>query len=640
MVAHTNPLVNALRARAEGDPDRFWAEEARKLRWFLPWSRVFETDPPEFKWFSGGRTNLCYNCLDRHVESGRGGHAALIYENERGERRVFTYHELWIQVKRVAAALRGLGVRRGDRVAIYMPTMPEAIIAMLACVRIGAIHLVVFAGFGSGALSERIRLAGAKVLLTTDITYRKGKDISLFEIVETALREPGGPVEKVVILPRGTRVPPLRAGRDLLWNDFVALSTGQSDAYESMEANEPAYILATSGTTAKPKLVIHVHGGYAVWINSCAEWVFGLSPDDIWWSTSDIGWVVGHSYIVYAPLIVGCTTVVYEGAIDYPGPQTFYRMIEDHGVTGLFTAPTAIRLLMGYGTEPSKSFDLHTLRRVFSAGEVLNPAAWEWMQIQLFHDRIPVVDHMWQTETGGPIFANPFGVSLLPIKPGSAGLPLPGVFAEIRTPEGGVLAQGEKGIVVLTRPFPGLTPTIWGDRKRYRSDYWERMPGVYYTGDAAYVDEDGYFFFSGRADEIMKVAGHRIGTIEVENAFLRNPAVAEAGVIGKPDELRGEVICAFVTLKKGHEPSTELKASLLKTVRQEMGPVVVISDIYFVPALPKTRSGKIMRRVLKSVLLDRDPGDVSTIEEEGSVEEARHAWREMRGEIAEGSAPP
>lgn len=640
MVAQTNPLVNALRHRAETDPDGFWAAEAEKLRWFQPWQRVFEADPPEFKWFSGGRINLSYNCLDRHVESGRGGHAAMIYENERGERRVFTYHELWMQVKRVAAALRGLGVGKGDRVAIYMPTMPEAIIAMLACTRIGAIHLVVFAGFGSGALSERIRLSGAKVLLTADITYRKGKDISLLEIVEAALREPGTAVDKVVILPRGPHTPALHAGRDLLWNDFVALAAGHSDAVESMEANEPAYILATSGTTAKPKLVVHVHGGYAVWINSCAEWVFGLNPHDVWWSTSDIGWVVGHSYIVYAPLIVGCTTVVYEGAIDHPGPQTFYRMIEDHGVSGLFTAPTAIRLLMGYGTEPAKRFDLHTLRRIFSAGEVLNPAAWEWMQVKLFEDRVPVVDHMWQTETGGPIFANPYGVSLLPIKPGSAGLPLPGVSVEIRTPEGGFLAPGEKGIVVLTRPFPGLTPTIWNDRKRYRTDYWERMPGVYYTGDAAYADEDGYFFFSGRADEIMKVAGHRIGTIEVENAFLRNPAVAEAGVIGKPDELRGEVICAFVTLKKGQEPSAELKASILKTVRQEMGPVVVIGDIYFVPALPKTRSGKIMRRVLKSVLLDREPGDVSTIEEEGSVEEARRAWREMRGETAAGSPPP
>jgi len=639
VVAQTNPLVNGLRHRADSNPDRFWAEEAGKLHWFQPWSRVFETNPPEFKWFSGGRTNLCYNCLDRHIESGRGGHAALIYENERGERRVFTYHELWTHVRKVAAALRGLGVGKGDRVAIYMPTMPEAIMAMLACARIGAIHLVVFAGFGSGALSERIRLAGAKVLLTADTTHRKGKETSLLEIVETALREPGLPVEKIVILQRGSRVPALRPGRDFLWDDFIALAAGRSDAYEPMEANEPVYILATSGTTAKPKLVIHVHGGYAVWINSAADWIFGLGPHDIWWSTSDIGWVVGHSYIVYAPLIVGCTTIAYEGAIDYPGPETFYRMIEDHGVTGLFTAPTAIRLLMGYGTEPAQSFDLRTLRRVFSAGEVLNPAAWEWMQVKLFHDRLPVVDHMWQTETGGPIFANPYGVSLLPIKPGSAGLPLPGVYAEIRSPEGRVLAAGEKGIVVLTRPFPGLTPMIWGDPKRYRTDYWERMPGAYYTGDAAFADEDGYFFFSGRADEIMKVAGHRIGTIEVENAFLRNPAVAEAGVIGKPDELRGEVVCAFVTLKQGQKPSAEMKIGLLKTVRQEMGPVVVVGDIYFVSALPKTRSGKIMRRVLKSVLLDRDPGDVSTIEDEGSVEEARRAWREMRAEIAGGSPP-
>ena len=639
MDAHTNPLVNALRQRAATEPDRFWSDEARKLHWFQPWSRVFETDPPEFKWFSGGRTNLSYNCLDRHIESGRGGHAALIYENERGERRTFTYHELWIHVRRVAAALRGLGVQKGDRVAIYMPTMPEAIMAMLACARIGALHLVVFAGFGSGALSERIRLAGAKVLLTADVTYRKGRDTSLLEIVDAALREPGTEVEKVVILQRGPRSPTLRPGRDLLWSDFVRLATGQSDAYEPMEANDPAYILATSGTTAKPKLVIHVHGGYAVWINSCSEWVFGLNSHDIWWSTSDIGWVVGHSYIVYAPLIVGCSTVVFEGAIDHPGPQTFYRMIEEHGVTGLFTAPTAIRLLMGYGTEPAQSFDLHTLTRVFSAGEVLNPAAWEWMQVKLLRDRVPVVDHMWQTETGGPIFANPYGVSLLPIKPGSSGVPLPGVYAEIRTPEGGALAPGEKGIVVLTKPFPGLTPTIWKDPKRYRSDYWERIPGAYYTGDAAYVDEDGYFFFSGRADEIMKVAGHRIGTIEVENAFLRNPAVAEAGVIGKPDELRGEVICAFVTLKKGHEPSAEMKTQLIRTVRQEMGPVVVIGDIYFVPALPKTRSGKIMRRVLKSVLLDKEPGDVSTIEDEASVDEARRAWREMRAGMGSASPP-
>ena len=639
MAATANPLINALQYRVDSNPELFWAQEAVKLHWFHPWSKVFESRPPEFKWFVGGRTNLSYNCLDRHIENGRGGHAALIYENERGERRVLTYFHLWNHVKRVAAALRGLGVARGDRVALYMPTMPEAIMAMLACARIGAIHVVVFAGFGSGALAERIQLSGAKVLLTADKTYRRGKEAPLLGLVESALSEPGLPIEKVVIVPRGAEVPTLRPGRDLLWSEFLARGDGQTDAYESMEANEPAYVLATSGTTAKPKLVVHVHGGYTVWIRSASDWVFGLRPDDIWWSTSDIGWVVGHSYIVYAPLLVGCTTLAFEGVIDHPGPQTFYRTIQENGVTGLFTAPTAIRLLMGYGTEPAKRFDLGTLNRVFSAGEVLNPAAWEWMQKRLFLDRVPVIDHMWQTETGGPIFANPYGVSLLPIKPGSAGIPLPGVHAEIRAPEGTPLATGEKGIVVLTQPFPGLTPTLWGERERYKSDYWMRIPGVYYTGDAACVDNDGYFFFSGRADEILKIAGHRIGTIEVESAFLRHPSVGEVAVVGKPDELRGELISAFVALKRGQTGSQSLKAELTRTVRDEMGPVAVVGDIYFVSTLPKTRSGKIMRRVLKSVLLDRDPGDISSIEDEGSVEEARKAWHQMRVEVAGGSTP-
>ena len=639
MVAGTNPLINAVRQSVDSHPEIFWSHEANKLHWFSPWSKVFESDPPEFKWFVGGRINLSYNCLDRHIEEGRGGHAALIYENERGERCVMTYFQLWTQVKRIAAALRGIDVARGDRVAIYMPPMPEAIAAMLACARIGAIHVVVFAGFGSGALAERIRLSGAKVLLTADGTYRRGKVTPLLGLVESALSEPGLPIEKVVIAPRGVEVPTLHPGRDFLWNDFLGRAEGHSDAFEPMEANEPAFILATSGTTAKPKLVVHVHGGYSVWIRSASDWVFGLRPDDIWWSTSDIGWVVGHSYIVYAPLLVGCTTVAFEGAVDYPGPQTFYRVIQENGVTGLFTAPTAIRLLMGYGTEPAQRFDLQTLNRVFSAGEVLNPAAWEWMQKRLFLDRVPVIDHMWQTETGGPIFANPYGVSLLPIKPGSAGIPLPGIHAEVRAPEGTPLKTGEKGIVVLTQPFPGLTPTLWAERERYKNDYWMRMSGAYYTGDAAYVDDDGYFFFSGRADEILKIAGHRIGTIEVESAFLRHPSVGEVAVVGKPDELRGEVISAFVALKRGETGSSSLKAQLTRTVRDEMGPVAVVGEIYFVTALPKTRSGKIMRRVLKSVLLDRDPGDLSSIEDEGSVDEARKAWHQMRGEVAGDSTP-
>jgi acetyl-CoA synthetase len=551
---------------------------------------------------------------------------------EAGECRVFTYAQLLTETRRIASALRGLGVGRGDRVGIYMPTMPEAVAAMLAVTRIGAVHLVVFAGFGSGALSERLRLADAKVLLAADATWRKGNKVDLLHIVHEALARPRSPVEKLVVLPREGPPRGLRPGRDLSWEEFLAAGAGQDSGHEVMESNEPAYILATSGTTATPKLAVHTHGGYQVGITAMGRWCFGLTPDDVWWSTSDIGWVVGHSYIVYAPLLMGCTTIAYEGALDQPGPESFYRIVEENRVTGVFTAPTAVRLLMRYGTGPAQGYDLSSLERVVCAGEVLNPPAWWWLQHEVLGDRVPVIDHMWQTETGGPVFGNPYGLDLLPIKPGSAGIALPGIGAEVRDPDGKVCPPGEKGIVVLTHPFPGLTASIWQDPDRY-AQYWSQMEGCYFTGDAAHVDEDGYFFFSGRADEIIKIAGHRIGTIEVETAFLRHPAVAEAGVCGRPDELRGEVVSAFVALRAGYQPSDALRHELLATVRQDLGPVAVIGEINFVSALPKTRSGKIMRRVFKAVILDKDPGDISTIEDVGSIEEAREAWLDMRAEL-------
>jgi acetyl-CoA synthetase len=626
--------IHDLRREAEANPELFWAREAEKLHWFKNWTHVFEWEPPNFRWYSDGITNLSYNCLDYQVESGRGSHPALIAENENRERRVFTYSQLLDNVKDVAASLKGIGVERGERVAIYMPTMPEAIMAMLAAARIGAIHIVVFAGFGSGALAERMRLAGAKVLLTADVTWRKGRKTQLWDISKQALREPGLNVQRVVVLSRQQHEPlDLQRGRDISWEEFLDEGKGQKTSYERMEANEPAYILATSGTTAKPKLSVHVHGGYQVWIHSAAQWIFGLKPSDIWWSTSDIGWAVGHSYIVYAPLLIGSTTISYEGALDHPGPETFYRIIEENKVTGIFTAPTAVRLLMRYGTEPAKKFNLATVERVFSAGEVLNPPAWEWMQKELFENRIPVIDHMWQTETGGPIVGNPYGVELLPIKPGSACLPLPGVSIEVRNQDGVRCKTGEKGTVVINRPFPGLTPTIWGDQDRYKRDYWNRIPGVYYTGDAGYIDDDGYVWFSGRADEIIKVADHRIGSVEVESAFLRHQGVAEAGVTTRPDELKGQVICAFIVLKPGFEPTEQLRGEVKDTVRRELGPIAVIGEVNFTNTLPKTRSGKIMRRVLKSVVLNQDPGDVSTIEDEGSLEEARQAWVQMKAEL-------
>ncbi len=638
-----NPEVKAFRRSALADPDRFWERAAEALPWRRRWDRVFDWDPDHpdqagryFRWYIGGITNLAHNCVDRHVERGQGGRAALVCEDERGGRTVLTYAQLQREVRTTAAALRGLGVGRGDRVGIYMPTCAEAIVLMLACTRIGAIHLVVFAGFGSGALGDRLQMAGARVLFCSDLTYRKGRDVLLKGIVDDALSAHAPIVEKVIVHRRGPAETPMTAGRDISWSDFLALAAGQSDRVEWLESNEPAYILATSGTTAKPKLAVHSQGGYQVFIHAMGSWVFGLRENDVWWSTSDIGWVVGHSYIVYAPLLAGCTTVTFEGALDHPGPETFYRTIETNRVSGIFTSPTAVRMLMKYGAEPARTFDLSSLTRVFCAGEVLNAPAWEWLQKEVLEDRIPVIDHMWQTETGGPIFGNPWGLGMLPIKPGSGGIALPGIDAAVVSPEGEELAPSEKGMMVIKRPFPGLNATLWGEIDRYATDYWRRIPGktLYLSGDASSYDEDGYVWFSGRADEIIKIAGHRIGTIEVETALLRHPAVAEAGVTGRPDPLRMEVISAFVVVKQGWQPSQELRQDLLDTVRRELGPVAVIGELNFVAMLPKTRSGKIMRRVLKAVTLDTDPGDISTIEDGASVTDAREAWEAMRREVA------
>ncbi len=636
-----NPKIGSMRRAAAAAPDEFWAEAGRMISWRRPWDTVFEWDPDQpderghyFRWYVGGVTNMAWNAVDRQVERGRGGVAALVCENERGDRQVITYAQLLHQVRRTAAALRGLGIGKGDRIGVYMPTCAEAITLMLACARVGAIHLVVFAGFGAGALAERVKMAEAKAVFCADITYRKGRDVPLKGIVDDAVAGAGS-VKHVVVLRRGGDEPAMVRGRDMFWGEFLALAKGHSAEVEWMESNEPLYILATSGTTARPKLAVHAHGGYQVFIHATGEWVFGLRQDDVWWSTSDIGWIVGHSYIVYAPLLAGCTTIAYEGALDHPGAGTFYRIVEENGVTGVFTSPTAVRLLMKYGSQPARDHDLGSLQRVVCAGEVLNPPAWQWLQKEVLDDRVPVIDHMWQTETGGPIFGNPWGLGMLPVKPGSGGIALPGIEAEVITPEGGRCGTGDKGVMVIKRPFPGLTPTLWGEVERYATDYWRRVPGqtVYLSGDAAAFDEDGYVWFSGRADEIIKIAGHRIGTIEVETAFLRHPAVAEAGVTGRPDPLRMEVISAFIVLKQDYQPSPGLRQELRDTVRRELGPVAVIGDLNFVSMLPKTRSGKIMRRVLKAVTLGRDPGDISTIEDEGSVTEAHQAWEKMRAEI-------
>jgi acetyl-CoA synthetase len=639
-----HPIVRRWQEDARRDPENFWARAATSLPWLRRWHTVLDREPPTFRWFTGGETNLAYASLDHQVANGRAGQAALIALEESGERRVYTYAQLLHEVERMAAALRGLGVQPGDRVAIYMPTNAEAIALMLACARVGAIHLVVFAGFGAAALADRIKLAGARFLFYSDITYRRGKEVPLSGIVRDALQQEGAGqiVERVVVHRRGRASQSEAAdpGREIVWDEFVAGGAGHARGYVALESNSPAFILATSGTTARPKLAVHKHGPYAVHVASMARWVFGLRPDDVWWATSDIGWVVGHSYIVYAPLLLGCTTISYEGSLDHPDEGTLFRIIEENRVSGLFTSPTAIRMLMRAGVEPARRHDLGSVERVFSAGEVLNPPAWEWFQKEVFGNRVPVIDHMWQTETAGPMVGNPYGLGMLPIKPGSSGIALPGIQGRVVTPEGRPCATNEKGIFVVEHPFPGLISELWGEPERYARDYWERVPGeqLYFTGDAARIDEDGYVWFSGRADEIIKIAAHRLGTIEVESAILRHPAVAEAGVTGRPDELRGEVISAFVVLKKGHQPAPEVRTEILQAIRHELGPVAVVGELNFVNGLPKTRSGKIMRRVLKAVTLQRDPGDVSTIEDEGSIEDARAAWQQMRTELAASAA--
>ena len=627
--------LQRLQREAREDPSAFWAREAADLPWFSPWESVLDWTPPTFTWFKGATTNLTYACLDRHIESGHGDRPALIWLREDGAERRLSYAELLHEVERVAAALRTLGLGHGDRVTISMPVSVEAIALMLACARIGAIHSVVFAGFGEGALGQRIRLSGSKAVFVSDSTRRRGKVVPLKHIVDAALAAGDHEVEHVIVQRREPDAAPAGDG-EIDWDDFLAAGASESGAYAELAATDPVFILATSGTTATPKLVVHVHGGYMAGLEAMGRWVYGLDRSDVWWSTSDIGWIVGHSYIVYGPLLAGAATIAFEGSLDYPGPDTLFRLIAQERVTGLFTAPTAVRMLMQHGTAPAEGHDLSSLTRVFCAGETLNSPAWQWLQQDVLGDRVPVIDHMWQTETGVPLFANPWGLGLEEIRPGSGGLPMPGWDVAIVDPQTHEdLEPGQTGMMIVRQPFPSLTATIWGDPERYAKDYWSRVPDVYTSGDACRFDEAGYAWFSGRADEVIKIAAHRIGTVEVETAFLHHPAVAEAGATGQPDELRGEIVAVFVVLKPGVEPSPEVEQELRAKVREVLGPVAVIGDLRFVSSLPKTRSGKIMRRVLKAVVTGVDVGDVSTIENEGSVDDARTAFAQLQAEASE-----
>ena len=596
--------------RSVEDPEGFWAEAASELHWFKPWDKVFEWEYPQFKWFTGAQCNITYNCLDRHLTTGRKNKAALIWLGEDGSERVYTYGRLAQAVNRFANGLKSLGVGKGDRVVIYMPLTPEGAIAMLACARIGAVHSVVYAGFSVGSLRGRILDAEAKVLITADAGYRRGNKVDLKGISDEAAAGLDA-LEHIVVWRREGPAP--LGPREVDFDELMAGSSVHCDA-EVMDSEDPLYILYTSGTTGKPKGVLHVHGGYMVGTYYHFKTFWDVKEDDVYWCTSDIGWVVGHSYIVYAPLAAGATTVFREGAIDYPHPGVFYEVIENQGVNVIFTAPTALRMLMRHGESYPSQYDLRTLRLLTCAGEPLNPEALRWSYEHICGNGEwgHVVDNWWQTETGGPCLgASP----TIPVRPGRVGKPLPGAVMDIVDREGQPITQPDKGgLLVIKRPFPHFFRTVFGDPERYARD-WNTIPGVYFTGDVALRDGDGYYMVVGRADDVLNVSGHRIGSAEVESALVSHPAVAEAAVIGKPDEIRGESIKGFVTLRVGNEPSEDMVAALKAHVRTELGPIAVPSELEFTPALPKTRSGKIMRRLLKAQELGLDPGDITTLEE-------------------------
>ncbi len=596
--------------RSIADPEGFWAEVASELEWFKPWDKVFQWDYPNFQWFLGAQCNITHNCLDRHLNTPTKNKAAFIWLGEDGTERVFTYGRLAQLVNRFANGLKSLGVGKGDRVVIYMPLTPEGAIAMLACARIGAIHSVVYAGFSIGALRDRIIDAQAKVLITGDYGYRRGNKVDLKGIADEAVKGLDF-LEHVVVWRREDQ--PALGPKEVDFDELLAKGDIECPP-EVMESEDPLYILYTSGTTGKPKGVQHVHGGYMVGTYYHFKTFWDVKDDDVFWCTSDIGWVVGHSYIAYAPLIAGATTIFREGAPDYPGPHVFYETIEKYGVNVIFTSPTLIRMLLRYGEEHPQQYNLRSLRFLTCAGEPLNPEAqrWAYQHICGNGEWAYLVDNWWQTETGGPCLGT---LANMISKPGRVGKPLPGAELDIVDREGQPIEEPNKGgLLVIKKPFPHFFRTVYGDPDRYSQD-WNTIPGVYLTGDVALRDADGYYMVVGRADDVLNVAGHRIGSAEVESALVSHPSVAEAAVIGKPDPLRGESIKGFVTLRVGNDPSDKMINDLQLHVRRELGPIAVPSEIEFMPVLPKTRSGKIMRRLLKANELGLDPGDITTLEE-------------------------
>jgi acetyl-CoA synthetase len=612
--AHVGSLAEYQRLykEAEEQPETFWANIAAELRWFKAWDRVLDWKLPFAQWFVGGQLNISYNCLDRHVATWRKNKAAILWEGEPGDSRTLTYQQLLHEVSKCANVLKSLGVKKGDRVAIYMGMVPELPVALLACARIGAPHTVVFGGFSSQALIDRINDCGAAAVITQDASYRRGAEVKLKEAVDQAL--PQCPTVKSVLVYRRTGATvAMQPGRDHWWHQLMETALAECPA-EPLDSEHPLYLLYTSGTTGKPKGILHTTGGYAVGTYITSKWVFDLREEDTFWCTADIGWVTGHSYVVYGPLQNGATTVMYEGAPTWPESDRFWRIVEKYQVSIFYTAPTAIRAFMRLGEQWPRKHEMKSLRLLGSVGEPINPEAWMWYREVIGRGRCPIVDTWWQTETGA-ILITPLPGAIA-TKPGSATRPFPGIIVDVVNREGQSVPTGSGGFLVIKRPWPSMLRTIYGDPERYKEQYWSQIPGMYFAGDGARIDQDGYIWLMGRVDDVLNVAGHRLSTMEIESALVANPVVAEAAVVGRPDEIKGQAVSAFVTLKAGQLPSDELKNQLRQWVAKEIGPIAKPDDIRFADALPKTRSGKIMRRLLREIATHGEvKGDTTTLED-------------------------
>jgi len=628
--------LDKMRSQALENPEHFWGEQAKNLIWFKQWDKVLDSnDPPFYKWFVGGTLNASINCLDRHVESDLKNKAAIIWEAENKETRLFTYSQLYRSVNKFASALKNLGVKKSDRVTIYLPMVPELPIAMLACARIGAIHTVVFSGFSTQALSDRVNDSNSKVVITADGGLRRGKLVELKEFVDKAIPLSSS-IEHVVVLKRALNN--IRMGpKDVWWHDIIENARPHCEP-EIIESTHPLYILYTSGTTGKPKGVVHSTGGYLTHLYATAKWVFDFTHRDIFFCTADIGWVTGHSYIVYAPLMHGATQIMYEGTLDYPKPDRYWDIVEKHSATILYTTPTALRMYIKFGDSIPNSFDLSSLRLLGTVGEPINPEVWMWYFRTIGKENCPIVDTWWQTETGGIMISACTGIEIVPMKPGSGTFSLPGIDAVVVDEKGKSVTPDKKGYLVIRKPWPGMLMTLWRDDEKYQNTYWRKFDNnTYFTGDYALFDADGYLWLLGRSDDVLKIAGHRLGTMELESAFVSHRAIAEAAVTSRPDEKKGESIIAFLVLRTefAEVSDQQLRKELTNHIRETVGPIATPNEIYFVNKLPKTRSGKIMRRLLKSISSGSPTiGDVSTLEDGTSVEEVRQAYDDLHEAIS------